>query len=705
MAELMFKRGTQSNLNTIIQNKTAVDGCFYLTTDTNRLYVGKGENNAPVLLNQTVQVVNSIGDLPSSPPAADNDFYYVKESNILAVYDSSSSTASKWVQINPNTNDTIRITGATFGDGIKDEEKNTVTYKLTVNQEKTSIDGIKTTLDAVEADLVLTSSLVSGIVPKAASVGLAAKTSGDNVAISTFGEGSNDTKKIELVPSDTLSISVDSATGKITFTAVDTTYNYEVNNNAGSVTTVMSGTNGDNFTVEHKAGKDLTVIGDAANDSITYAHAEYSDLDKKATNENIVAGQDINVISEIVTSNGHVTDIKIGTLTLPEDTNITAIELDGDWKRKVNESNGGSHSIDFSDEAAALKEELISEFTSGIGAANSAMTYKGTVASVDALNAKANVEVGDVWLFNDESGEYKSGDMAIAISSDGSVVSGVIPSDKVVWERIPSGDELNTDTLFKGVVTNGSNSVTYGIAPVSSSGVTSVEGNQDLTLNAGTNITITADENGATIAHEAITTSSPTANEAENKAEFVAITGLEVTNGHVTKVTKEKFVPETYGIEAAENKISLTTASGTKDDITVVGDKSISVTAANDQLIIAHNFPQSTNTTVKTVTNNELVAGGQLQILTGITYDDRGHVVNATTGSVTLPEDRDTTYDLLVAAGHGVDASVASKTANPYLLLKGSNGGAAYAQVKGAGSLSVIGNSNEISISMVWGEF
>ena len=50
MANIMFKRGLQANLP-----QTAVDGSFYLTEDTQRLYVGIGENNAPVELNRTIR--------------------------------------------------------------------------------------------------------------------------------------------------------------------------------------------------------------------------------------------------------------------------------------------------------------------------------------------------------------------------------------------------------------------------------------------------------------------------------------------------------------------------------------------------------------------------------------------------------------------------------------------------------------------------
>ena len=46
MANVLFKRGVQANLP---QNGSAVDGVFYFTEDTNRLYLGKGTDR--VLLN------------------------------------------------------------------------------------------------------------------------------------------------------------------------------------------------------------------------------------------------------------------------------------------------------------------------------------------------------------------------------------------------------------------------------------------------------------------------------------------------------------------------------------------------------------------------------------------------------------------------------------------------------------------------------
>jgi hypothetical protein len=72
------------------------DGVFYLTTDTNRLYVGQpvsGSNTVErKLLNQTVQIIGSLTELTTmannwtNKDAHINDFYYITDDNVLAVY-------------------------------------------------------------------------------------------------------------------------------------------------------------------------------------------------------------------------------------------------------------------------------------------------------------------------------------------------------------------------------------------------------------------------------------------------------------------------------------------------------------------------------------------------------------------------------------------------------------------------------------------
>lgn len=89
-ANVMFKRGLHANLPT----SGIVDGSFYLTTDTNRLYIG--QNNKLVELNKSITAVSTSADLPKTN-VAEGQFYYITTGNILAYYN-----GTEWVQINPD---------------------------------------------------------------------------------------------------------------------------------------------------------------------------------------------------------------------------------------------------------------------------------------------------------------------------------------------------------------------------------------------------------------------------------------------------------------------------------------------------------------------------------------------------------------------------------------------------------------------------
>lgn len=108
MANVFFKRGLSSALPTASAN--IIDGAFYLTTDTNRLYVGKRNaadtGNVLVELNQSINIVNSVGDLPTNTTTQTaGQFYYVKGANILCVYSPKGTDPEtyEWKQINPDT--------------------------------------------------------------------------------------------------------------------------------------------------------------------------------------------------------------------------------------------------------------------------------------------------------------------------------------------------------------------------------------------------------------------------------------------------------------------------------------------------------------------------------------------------------------------------------------------------------------------------
>jgi hypothetical protein len=96
MANVGFKRGPQANLEALVTNSRVIDGVFYLTSDTNRLYIGKGTNElAPV--NEGIITVANVSDLDNldSTHKIAGAFCYVTGGNILCVYN-----GTKWIQIN-----------------------------------------------------------------------------------------------------------------------------------------------------------------------------------------------------------------------------------------------------------------------------------------------------------------------------------------------------------------------------------------------------------------------------------------------------------------------------------------------------------------------------------------------------------------------------------------------------------------------------
>lgn len=135
MAEnVLFKRGLQKDVPV---TSGAAYGTFYLTTDTHRLYCGNSAGGAD-LLSQAVITVDCVSQTPGKnsledQPKSEGQFYYVKESNILAVY-----TGGGYVQINPDT----KLVGAQFAYG-NGSTPDVVTVAMEFSQ--TSASGAKVT--------------------------------------------------------------------------------------------------------------------------------------------------------------------------------------------------------------------------------------------------------------------------------------------------------------------------------------------------------------------------------------------------------------------------------------------------------------------------------------------------------------------------------------------------------------------------------
>ena len=129
MANVSFKRGLATNL--FKTGVTYEDGCFYLTTDTNRLYIGKTIDNQ-IKCVPVNQGVISVANLDAITKAADIDktpglFYYAESENILCTYN-----GTKWVQINPDTDTNTKLT-AIETTATKDANADIVTIKHTLS--------------------------------------------------------------------------------------------------------------------------------------------------------------------------------------------------------------------------------------------------------------------------------------------------------------------------------------------------------------------------------------------------------------------------------------------------------------------------------------------------------------------------------------------------------------------------------------------
>lgn len=96
MAQVMFKRGSSKDLP-----KTGlVQGAFYLTTDTDKLYICN-DGNKLSLLNQVVHHYPNIHALPAIADAVVGEFYYCVDENVLAT--KKETNDGSWTQINADT--------------------------------------------------------------------------------------------------------------------------------------------------------------------------------------------------------------------------------------------------------------------------------------------------------------------------------------------------------------------------------------------------------------------------------------------------------------------------------------------------------------------------------------------------------------------------------------------------------------------------
>lgn len=510
MANIKFKRGLQADLPAVVE-----DGVFYLTTDTNRLYVGQpvsGSNTVErKLLNQTVQIIGSLAELTAmanswtNKDSHVNDFYYITDDNVLAVYTGVDKNKNGgWVQINPDTNTTTKSIDVSASSSTTNDVTMTVTSTDTNDTEKSDsihFTGEGTAHVSVDADgnIKITGDSYSLSAPtvtndkKTATVTL---TDSDGVA------AHNSTLILESGDLNTLTL--DNSGNKIVFNSHNTNLDganakVELSANNGSVTVGVTDSD------SNKKSATLDKVGVVLNDG-TYAPlttagstASAGALYSKAEIDSLLNGLDG------MTYKGTIGNSSSGAT-------LTALPT-------VNVKNGDTYVI----------------ISNGLTSAN----FTGaTFETATQTELAKGTNIGDMFI-------------AKGTESNGAI------GDDLTWTYIPSGNDSAAEYTYKAVVDAANN-----IIEIQNENDSTVS---KLALVAGTNIALSSARgsyNGrdnnvltTTINHATITTSNPApvANLSNGASSFTAIKELTINNGHVTAITTDTFTPVTYDLQNAES--------------------------------------------------------------------------------------------------------------------------------------------------------
>lgn len=508
-----FKRGPQQQLDNL---QSYVEGSFYLTSDTDRLYFAQSSNEL-ILLNNTIHKYTG-STLPSSTaqnPLTDGDFYYWTNNNILMVYnvDPSDGTGS-WTQVNPDTK-VSSFTTTVSDTGSSGTEQVTI-------------------------------------------IGQIGQSRADGATIGTV---TNSTAPINIVAGSNIHLTVDPNSSGHTFIisadndTTNTTYDLATVTNSTGGTIRLAGSNSTNDDVVISGVGDVNVTSDASG-AITITSQD--PIDSINNSINTTNGQFTTTLA-FDHSNGHsaATANKTSTAIVPtvqygsvatEDP--TTHEVSVSYANSAifnNTTSGGAPAINLDVYSRSQIDTMLENQFSGFDA----MQYKGTVSSSDA-SVKLNpstAQAGDTYKASSDINltgtltlSAKTGDLIIASGSD----------DNVTWEVVPSGDEqivTMTTTAASNLVqftdTKPSTPANIGgilIHGESTPNDTKAHINVTTTVNSVGNIAQFELVHGAAGAGTAETwtavDSNSTVQSAGNTIDIPTITGISRDqNGHISSVT------------------------------------------------------------------------------------------------------------------------------------------------------------------------
>lgn len=407
MANVMFKRGAQSDLAKYLStgSSQAIDGAFYLTSDTNRLYVGKDLGNGNIKAVPVNQGVITVADISYLPGGANNRneraeagyFYYATLENVLCVY---SGQTHGWVQINPDTN--TKVTS-------REISGKTETNFVTVTDIITTKNEVAGELDDNSATDFTSKFAVQG-------------NDGVNVTIDTYTDG--------LYTRPIIKISQDAYTLKSALSGDESFIDI----------TLTDGHSSDKVTL--KAGDNIDFTGTTGDETIVI-NAKDTTLNDSGNSpaENVLkftsSGQ---LVSSITDSSGNV-------LTTKNPIVPTIVFAPGTG------TGGQGTEVKFGADSKLVLDVYSTAQVDSKFRGLDAMVYKGTVGTNGAITSlpTTNVNIGDTYKFVSEDyigiDQVLPGDMVIARGEE-DASTGYIKKGTLTWDIVPSGNDAESDTTY-----------------------------------------------------------------------------------------------------------------------------------------------------------------------------------------------------------------------------------------------------------------
>ena len=731
MANVSFKRG----LSTALSNVAVEDGVFYLTTDTNRLYVGQGSKLAE--LNQSVTTYATWADMEASAPKQKGQFYYAIQENVLACY---LPELNKWQQINPdhNDNDDTYVSSLSIASADK-SETGKLKYTITVGQKTKHQGKAETTVTPnITGQLEISSEDLNAI---ASNVAVGVKTDAitgneNGLVLKTTGGGADADTNIAIVGGDNVNISRSGNGKTITIKSTDTNTTYDLLSNAGDANITLHGSDNADRTVSFVGAQQIEVSG-ANEREIAIKHKNSTVTAGNYNSSTKITNNKFTVPSFTVDQQGHITSASTNELTIPAShdtkTSIKSISAGNDgrinivYAQDTAEQTVSSNAelyykitVDDNTDTIIKNQGSLGTFYSSSkvdelirqAAANmNAMTYKGVITSDNFAATVVGAQKGDTYKANGEivigNQTAKTGDLIIYKGDD--LADGSAPAN-ANFDIIPSGDEIDSQFALSGsnnkiVLTNTTSKNTAGFVNVSGSdGILAQVSNNALSIKHTNAISAGSVGESSNV--------SPAAGKSFKIPSISYDAQGHITSASNITVTLPADKDTTYSLGTAAGDtqynayINLTQAGSSGAAVTSAKFKAganIAITGSGTEITVAHSRPGDATSNVGNNTKTTLDYSGTFKV-PKITKDANGHIVSAEDVELTLPN----AIAIPTINYKGETKLASNRVTMSSSLTVGGSAVQTYSPSIGSSTLTLSTsstNSNDITIDLEWGSF